>query len=125
MTFFPQPKSLPEPPPPKEPIRLQRDRAMEAWSKAVRLLAGDECEIGDRATGGVKCRGTVDAAHVMSRARAPHMRLLVENGVALCRAHHDAYDRTRWFKPHFNRWFDTKYPGRRAQLDERARQGGR
>jgi hypothetical protein len=125
VTFFnPQPKPLPQAPEKKEPIRLQRDRALEAWSKAVRLLAGDECEIGDRATGGIQCRGPVDAAHVMGRGRAPHMRLVLENGVALCRAHHDALDRTRWFRPHFWAWFNNKYPGRKAQLEERAR-GGR
>lgn len=119
MTFHPQPKSLPKAPAKKEPVRVRRDRAMELWALQVKLRGGHVCEMRDTETE-VECWGPVDAAHVIGRGRCPRLRLDPENGVALCRSHHDAYDKTRWFRPHFNAWFDSKYPGRRASLQAKS-----
>lgn len=118
MVIYPQPKPLPEPP--EEPTRPARkhDAELEAWAKAVKERAGWQCEMK-----GIihACNGPLDAAHVLGRGAYPSLRLDPENGVALCRLAHDRYDRTRWFKPWFRRWFDTTYPGRRARLKEKAR----
>lgn len=99
---------------------MRRDMALSGWSSAIRGLYGDLCEMRGQEIGGIACRGPVQSAHVIGRGRCPRLRLDLENGCRLCEAHHQAYDRKGWFRQHFNQWIDTKYPGRRERLQQKA-----
>lgn len=124
MTLFPCPKPLPQVPEPKEQKskRPKLDPVLEAWKVHIKSKAGDACEMKGLHH---KCWGDLDAHHVIGKGAHPRMVTDPENGVALCRAAHDLVHKTRWFKPHFNVWFDEKYPGRRARLDAKAAREGR
>lgn len=62
--------------------RASVEAADRRWSQAVRALAGGTC---------AKCGSYAsDAHHVRSKKAHPGLRWRVENGIALCREHHDA-----------------------------------
>lgn len=120
MTFYPQPKPLPKEPEPKawKSTRPKTDPVLEAWKLHIKHLAGEVCEMaGLHHT----CRGELDAHHVLGKGAYPHLIVDRDNGVALCRVAHDLVHRARWFKPYWSAWFNEKFPGRKARLEERAR----
>jgi hypothetical protein len=121
VTLYPQPKPLPAVPEKKErkSSRPKADPMLEAWKAHIKSLAGDVCEMAGLYH---DCRGPLDAHHVIGRGAHPHMTLDRDNGVALCREAHDLVHRARWFKPRWWGWFNEKFPGRKALLEERARQ---
>ena len=128
MTLYPCPKPIPDVPEPKLRRPTERSkanmRARAEWAAKVKARAGDRCQLfgqfDERTLG---CSGPIDAAHVIGRGRRPRLVLDLENGIALCRRHHDLLDRTRWFKPHFRAWFDVVFPGRMERLARKAREG--
>jgi hypothetical protein len=54
------------------------------WRRLVKARAGGVCERRD-----LTCCGPLDAHHLFRKKTTPQIRLVLENGVALCRRHHD------------------------------------
>lgn len=119
MTIYPQPKPMPEPKEQKRSSlpRPEPDRELERLSRETKLRAGGVCEIQGLHH---ECSPILDAAHIFSRGSCPRLRLDPDNLVAMCRNAHNLYDRTRWFKPHFKRWLNAKFPGRYEALRQKA-----
>jgi len=66
------------------------DRKLAEWSRQVRERDGNQCVIAvARATFLGPCKGDIDPHHVMPRGRRPDKKYDVENGICLCRVHHD------------------------------------
>lgn len=64
--------------------RRRRVLAADAkWSRAVKAYSWGECVVGRHAA--------TDAHHLFGKKAFPRLRYDVENGVALCRHHHDVW----------------------------------
>lgn len=67
-------------------LRPKPDPKMAAWSQAVRKRDGNQCQWPDGCqTGDTK----IDPHHIAERSLRPDLRYKVNNGIALCRTHHD------------------------------------
>lgn len=67
-------------------LKAKRDAKLAAWSKAVRERDGNRCQWpGGCLTGDTR----IDAHHIAERSLRPDLRYSPENGIALCRTHHD------------------------------------
>ncbi len=67
------------------------EQAEVLWSLIIRKRAGRQCEV--PAVGMLpRCPSTgTDAAHFLAKGRYPHVRYDLDNGVCLCRSHHNAF----------------------------------
>lgn len=70
---------------------IRRHAQARAWSLCIKSRGG--CQ----ACGlvGVRCKGEIDPAHVFPKGKYPHLAYRPENGLCLCRAHHDWSHETR------------------------------
>jgi hypothetical protein len=76
-------------------LRAKPDRKMAAWSKAVLERDGGKCQwpvlfVGDGMP--PACRtldGRIDPHHLAERSLRPDLKYDVDNGLALCRTHHE------------------------------------
>lgn len=79
----------------RSPLKQQSGRTVEqrtlrdAFSQAVLRRDRFACKAA-RSWSEVGCRGRLDAHHIAPKSRFPELRYVVENGITLCRAHHDA-----------------------------------
>ena len=60
------------------------DPAYKAWRRAVYKRDGYKCQ-----WPGCKCRGRIFAHHILTWAVYPSLRFSVNNGITLCKEHHD------------------------------------
>lgn len=75
---------------PRKPLRAKVDPKLVAWGKVVRERDGNQCVLTvAKATFLGPCSGRVDPHHVMPRGRRPDKKYDVDNGLCLCRTHHD------------------------------------
>jgi hypothetical protein len=90
--------------------------ADKLWAQAVKSGGGGFCEYGD-------CYSrAIDAHHVFGRGAHPRLRLDSDNGIGLCRPHHNAWHR----KPtQFRAWFATFYPQTWERLQVKAQRESR
>ena len=81
-------------------------KADAAWARAVREKYGDRCFhfwCANAAT---------DTHHIIGKKAHPRLRHVVENGLAMCREHHnEAHARPAWFKENFAGWYATRWCG--------------
>jgi len=68
----------------KNKTRNFDDPAYKAWRKKVYKRDGYRCQ-----WPGCKCRGRIQAHHILKWAEHPHLRFELSNGITLCRNHHD------------------------------------
>lgn len=73
----------------RKPVLQQRaDPQLASWGRKVKKRDGNKCRWGADgpcATGD----GRIDPHHIAPRGRRPDLRYVVENGVSLCRTHHE------------------------------------
>ncbi len=69
-------------------LKAKADPKLAAWSKAVRDRDQDRCqfEVPDRCVTG---DSRIDTHHIAPRGRRPDKKYDVDNGICLCRTHHD------------------------------------
>lgn len=67
-------------------LKAKPDRALAKWSRDVRKRDGNQCQWPAGCTTGDT---RIDAHHIAERSLRPDLKLSVENGIALCRTHHD------------------------------------
>lgn len=65
--------------------RRKRDRDIE-WSRRVKDRDGWKCRWPAGCASGDK---RIDAHHIAERSQRPDLRFVLDNGIALCRTHHD------------------------------------
>lgn len=65
-----------------------RADADRAWAEAVWARDRGECQA-ERLVPEVECQGRRDPHHIRPKGVYPELRHDVDNGVTLCRAHHD------------------------------------
>lgn len=87
-----------------------------AWAKAVRA------EYGDRCFHYFCLSPATDTHHIIGKKAHPRLRYDVENGLPMCRAHHnEAHARPAWFRESFRGWYHARWLG----LLEKARRESR
>lgn len=70
-------------------LRAKPDPELAKWGRAVKKRDGNRCQWpGGCQTGDDR----IDAHHKAARSQRPDLRLVVPNGVALCRTHHSWLD---------------------------------
>ncbi len=74
-------------------MKVRIDPKMIAWSKDVKERDNNECQV-QQFTGAYEftmlpCGGPLDAHHIAERSLRPDLKFDVNNGIALCRAHHN------------------------------------
>jgi hypothetical protein len=81
-------------------------KADAAWAKAVREKYGDRCFH-------FWCTSpAMDTHHIIGKKAHPRLRYVVENGLAMCREHHnEAHVRPVWFKENFRGWYHERWYG--------------
>ncbi len=67
-------------------MKSKRDPKLAAWSKAVRERDGNQCKFPDLCMSG---DDRVDPHHIAPRGRRVDLKYDVDNGICLCRTHHD------------------------------------
>lgn len=89
-------------------------KADAEWSAAVKAKQDGFCAL---------ClQAATDAHHVIGKKAHPCLRYDPDNGIALCRRHHETvHAEPKWFKERFARW----YPHSWARLQEKARREAR
>lgn len=116
--------------------RGQQIVADAEWSSKVAERDRDVCQIrgqgvpvrgeqyGLVATIVLQCWGGLDSHHVYSKKAHPRLRYSLDNGIRLCRGHHD-YAHTEEGKVFLRRWLDATHPFRYARLLEKAQREAR
>ena len=72
-----------------KPLKSRLDAGLIAWGRAVRKRDGNQCRwpggclTGDR---------RIDPHHIAKRSQRPDLKYDVNNGICLCRTHHDWTD---------------------------------
>ncbi len=75
-------------------IKAKADPKLVAWSKAVRERDGGECQWPLTFGFGLATRcgsgdSRIDPHHIAPKGRRPDLKYDVDNGICLCRTHHD------------------------------------
>jgi len=71
-------------------LKSKPDRKLAEWSRKVRERDSNQCVIAQAAATFLgPCQGVIDPHHVMPRGRRPDKKYDVDNGICLCRVHHD------------------------------------
>jgi len=66
------------------------DRKLAEWSRQVRERDGNQCLFPRvEATFLGPCKGRIDPHHIAPRGRRPDKKYDVDNGICLCRLHHN------------------------------------
>lgn len=66
-------------------LKTKADPELAAWSKRVRGRDGNACQFPDCRTGDSR----IDPHHIAPRSRRPDLIYIDENGICLCRTHHN------------------------------------
>jgi hypothetical protein len=111
---------------------ITRRVALAAWAVAVKERAEMRCEL--RTTAGAICEGQLallppcggrlESHHHYRKGPHPRLELDPDNGIALCKTHHDWTDTPegRLFMP---LWLESKDPERWRRLTEKAQRESR
>ena len=79
---------------PVSPRKSDRRHDDQAWSEAVWMRDRGICQAGPtgdpaKMVPEVECGGRRDPHHIFPKGAHPHLRHDVDNGITLCRRHHD------------------------------------
>lgn len=74
-------------------LRAKRDPKLTAWGKAVLERDGWQCQAfrfqGCYEFSAMQCSNILDPHHISERSLRPDLRYDLNNGITLCRRHHD------------------------------------
>lgn len=109
------------------PVKKRSDKrarvlkALAEWGEKVKARAGYQCEL---AAYEMACYGPLDPHHHFRQGPHPRLRFDTDNGIALCRNHHDWADTPRG-RVVIQHWFEATHPERWKRLEAKAAREGR